>query len=107
MKRREARAATPPLTFSPRRTAITGLLHNRRWSAGQKMFTAKNPPYGAILTYYLKEAVPAEAAKKSPDKKDKKDPAEQNPRADAKGDTADKTDGNEQNTVLVKDQKSL
>src|SRR5258705_10834467 len=47
-----------PLTFFPLRTATTWHLRNRRWSAGQKVFTAKNPPYGAILSYYLKEAEP-------------------------------------------------
>src|SRR5207245_1015842 len=70
-------------------------------------FTAKNPPYGAILTYYLKEAVPAEAAKKSPDEKDKKDSAEQKPRADAKGDTAEKKEGKVKITVLDKDGKAI
>jgi photosystem II stability/assembly factor-like uncharacterized protein len=64
------------LTFFPPRAAITWDLRHRRWSAGQKMFTAKNPPYGAILNYYLKEAVPPEAPKvaKADDDKDKHAP---------------------------------
>jgi hypothetical protein len=56
--------------FSPR-TAILWDLRERRWSAGQKMFTGKNPPYGAILNYYLKEALPPEAPKAAKDDKDK------------------------------------
>jgi len=49
------------LTFFSPRAATTWHLRQRRWSAGQKVFTAKNPPYGAILNYFLKEAVPPEA----------------------------------------------
>jgi photosystem II stability/assembly factor-like uncharacterized protein len=56
--------------FSPR-AAILWDLRERRWSAGQKMFTGKNPPYGAILNYYLKEALPPEAPKAAKDDKDK------------------------------------
>ncbi|HYW98688.1 MAG TPA: hypothetical protein VE822_06225, partial [Candidatus Elarobacter sp.] len=107
IEKMDANAAASSLTFFPPRPAITWHLRNRRWSAGQKMFTAKNPPYGAILTYYLKEAVPAEPAKKSPDEKDKKDPSEQNPRADAKGDTAEKKEGKVKITVLDKDGKAI
>ena len=107
IEKMDANAAASSLTFFPPRPAITWHLRNRRWSAGQKMFTAKNPPYGAILTYYLKEAVPAEAAKKSPDEKDKKDSAEQKPRADAKGDTAEKKEGKVKITVLDKDGKAI
>jgi photosystem II stability/assembly factor-like uncharacterized protein len=51
------------LTFFGPRAATTWRLRQRRWSAGQKMFTAKNPPYGAVLNYFLKEAVPPEAPK--------------------------------------------
>src|SRR5436309_1622334 len=107
IEKMDANAAASSLTFFPPRPAITWHLRNRRWSAGQKMFTAKNPPYGTILTYYLKEAVPAEAAKKSPDEKDKKDSAEQKPRADAKGDTVEKKEGKVKITVLDKDGKVI
>ena len=48
------------LTLFEPRTAVTYHIAQRRWSAGQKMFTAKNPPYGALLNYYLKDAVPPE-----------------------------------------------
>jgi len=43
-------------------------LGNRRWR-GTKAFTAKNPPYGALLSYYLKEAMPAETPKKDGEEK--------------------------------------
>src|ERR1700687_1180536 len=64
------------LTFFPPHAATTFNIRMRRWSGGQKFFTAKNPPYGAILNYYLKEAVPPEPAKAElePDK-DNKDKA--------------------------------
>ncbi len=59
------------LTFFTPRAATTWHLRQRRWSAGQKMFTAKNPPYGAILNYYVKDAVPPEAPKTEKSDKDK------------------------------------
>jgi photosystem II stability/assembly factor-like uncharacterized protein len=61
------------LTFFGPRPATTWRLRMRRWSAGQKMFTAKNPLYGAILNYYLKDAVPPEAPKAGTADKDGKD----------------------------------
>lgn len=51
-------------------------LRQRRWSGGQKAFAAKNPPYGAILNYYLKEAVPPEAPKTAGEEKDKEKASE-------------------------------
>src|SRR5258708_33055413 len=95
------------LTFFPPRTATTWHLRNRRWSAGQKVFTAKNPPYGAILSYFLKEAVPPEAPKKDKEEKDKKDAAEEKPKTEAKGDAAEKKEGKGKITVLDKDGKVL
>jgi photosystem II stability/assembly factor-like uncharacterized protein len=83
IEKMDAGVAASPLTFFPPRAAITWHLRNRRWSAGQKMFIAKNPPYGAILNYYLKEAVPAETPKKDKDDKDKKDAAAEKPKDDA------------------------
>jgi photosystem II stability/assembly factor-like uncharacterized protein len=59
------------ITFFAPRPATTWHLRNRRWSAGQKKFTGKNPLYGAILNYYLKEALPPEAPKTGKDDKDK------------------------------------
>jgi hypothetical protein len=59
------------LTLFPPHTATIYNMRMRRWSGGQKFFTAKNPPYGAILNYYLKEAVAPEPPKK--DQKDEKE----------------------------------
>ncbi len=67
----DASVASSELKLFTPRTAILWDLRERRWSAGQKMFTGKNPPYGAILNYYLKEALPAEAPKAAKDDKDK------------------------------------
>jgi len=82
-------------------------LGNRRWSGGQKAFTAKNPPFGAILSYYLKESVPAEVPKNEKDEKGKKDAAEEKPKSDTKGDAAEKKEGKVKITVLDKDGKVL
>ena len=76
----DATVAAAPLTFFPPRTATTWHITNRRWSAGQKMFTAKNPAYGALLNYYLKDAVAPEAPKKDKEPKDNKDAAEEKPK---------------------------
>ena len=51
------------LTLFPPHAGITFNIRQRRWSGGQKSFTAKNPPYGVILNYYLKEALPPEPPK--------------------------------------------
>ena len=67
----DASVASSDLKLFTPRTAILWDLRERRWSAGQKMFTGKNPPYGAILNYYLKEALPPEAPKAAKDDKDK------------------------------------
>ena len=64
------------LTFFDPRPATTWHLYQRRWSAGQKMFTAANPPYGAALNYYLKQAVTVEKHsqdKRSADEENKKE----------------------------------
>lgn len=65
--------ANSDLTFFAPRTATLFDLRERRWSAGQKMFTGKNPPYGAILNYYLKAALPPEAPKAGKDEKAKEE----------------------------------
>lgn len=67
----DASVASADVKLFPPRTAILWDLRERRWSAGQKMFTGKNPPYGAILNYYLKEALPPEAPKTAKDEKEK------------------------------------
>jgi hypothetical protein len=107
IEKMDANVAASPLTFFPPRTAITWHLRNRRWSGGQKAFTAKNPPYGAILSYYLKESVPPEASKKDKDEKDKKDAVEEKPKTDAKGEAAEKKEGKVKITVLDKDGKVI
>lgn len=63
------------LTFFTPRTATEWSLKRRHWSGGQKVYLAKNPPYGVILNYYLKEAVPPEAPKTSKEDKEKKSEA--------------------------------
>ncbi len=107
IEKMDASVAGSPLTFFPLRTATTWHLRNRRWSAGQKVFTAKNPPYGAILSYYLKEAEPREAPKKDKEDKDKKEAAEEKPKTEAKGDAAEKKEGKVKITVIDKDGKVL
>ncbi len=76
IEKMDAGALNSDLTFFPPHAATTFNIRMRRWSGGQKFFTAKNPPYGAILNYYLKEAVPPEPpkAEQEPDK-DNKDKA--------------------------------
>jgi predicted transcriptional regulator len=105
IEKMDAAVAGAPLTFFPPRTATTWSIGNRRWSAGQKMFTAKNPAYGALLSYYLKDAAPAEAPKKGKDDKDKRDAAEEKPKPEAKGESAEKKEGKVKITVLNKDGK--
>jgi len=71
VEKMDAGLARSDITFFAPRPATTWHLRNRRWSAGQKKFTGKNPLYGAILNYYLKETVPPEVPKTSKDDKDK------------------------------------
>src|SRR5712691_9053660 len=107
IEKMDSNVVTSPLTFFPPRPAITWHLGNRRWSGGQKAFTAKNPPYGALLSYYLKEAVPPETPKKDKEEKDKKDAVEEKSKTDAKGDAAEKKEGKVKITVLDKDGKVI
>jgi photosystem II stability/assembly factor-like uncharacterized protein len=93
------------LTFFCPRAATTWRLRQRRWSAGQKMFMAKNPPYGAILNYHLKEAVPPEAPKTATTETEAKDKAaaEEKPKAPAEP----KKEGKVKISVSGKDGKVL
>jgi photosystem II stability/assembly factor-like uncharacterized protein len=59
------------LTFFPPRTATEFDIRTREWFSGHKKFIGKNPPYGAILNYYLKDAVPPEKPKAEGDEKEK------------------------------------
>ncbi len=101
VEKMDAGVAGSDLTFFAPRPAITWHIRNRRWSAGQKMFAAKNPPYGAILNYYLKEAVPPEAPKTGKSDKDDKEKA---PAGDkAKEAAAAKKEGKVKISVFNKD----
>src|SRR5260370_37685514 len=106
-EKRGGSGAGAPLQFFPPGGGTAWRRRNRRWSAGQKVFTAKNPPYGAILNYYLKDAAPPEAPKKEKEEKDKKEAAEEKPKSEAKGDAAEKKEGKVKITVLDKDGKVL
>jgi photosystem II stability/assembly factor-like uncharacterized protein len=76
IEKMDASVLNGDLTFFPPHVATTFNIRMRRWSGGQKFFTAKNPPYGAILNYYLKEAVPPEPPKtEQKTDKDEKDNA--------------------------------
>ena len=63
LEKMDATVAASDLTFFPPRTASVWHVVMRRWSAGQKAFTAKNPPAGTVINYYLKTALPPSEAK--------------------------------------------
>ncbi|MCU1239611.1 MAG: glycosyl hydrolase, repeat [Candidatus Acidoferrum typicum] len=84
LEKMDASVLNSDLTFFPPHGAITFNIRMRRWSGGQKFFTAKNPPYGAILNYYLKEALPPELPKTEA-KDDKDKAASANPEKEEKG----------------------
>jgi photosystem II stability/assembly factor-like uncharacterized protein len=63
LEKMDATVMNSGLTFFPPNAATTFNIRMRRWSGGQKFFTAKNPPYGALLSYYLKETAPPEPSK--------------------------------------------
>ncbi len=107
VEKMDASVTVSPLTFFPPRPATSWHLRNRRWSAGQKMFIAKNPPYGAIVNYYLKEALPAEAAKKDNDDKDKKDAAAEKSKDESKAVPPEKKEGKVKITVVDKGGKPV
>jgi photosystem II stability/assembly factor-like uncharacterized protein len=94
------------ITFFPPRAATLWFLHARRWSSGQKSFTAKNPPYGALINYYLKEAIPPEPKKTEKDTdKDKKDKAAEEDKT--KKETAEQKEGHTKISVFDKNDKLL
>ena len=107
VEKMDASVTVSPLTFFTLRAATSWHLRNRRWSAGQKMFIAKNPPYGAIVNYYLKEALPAEAAKKDNDDKDKKDAAAEKSKDESKAVPPEKKEGKVKITVVDKGGKPV
>jgi hypothetical protein len=97
----DAGVASSDLTFFVPRPATLWDLRDRRWSAGQKMFTGKNPPYGAILNYYLKETLPPEPPKTAKDDKDK-DPTK---KETAPTDQKAKTEATAKKETAIADQK--
>ena len=105
LEKMDGSVANSSLTFFPPRTATTWFLRQRRWSAGQQMFTAKNPPYGALLSYYLKEGVPPETPKRNSE--DRTDAAEPRPRREARAEAAEKKEGKVKITVVDKDGKVI
>jgi photosystem II stability/assembly factor-like uncharacterized protein len=114
IEKMDAAVTGSDLTLFPPRTAITWQIRRRQWFTGDKTLIAKNPPYGAILNYYLKEAVPPEAAKGKDDKvkedkaKDEKEKAEKEKKEAAEkpaADGADKKEGKVKIAVLDKDGK--
>jgi photosystem II stability/assembly factor-like uncharacterized protein len=105
VEKMDANVLASDLTFFAPRAAAAWHLRQRRWSAGQKMFTAKNPPYGAILNYYLKEALPPEGPKTAKAEGEVKDQAAlgENPKAAAEP----KKEGKVKITVSGKDGRVL
>jgi photosystem II stability/assembly factor-like uncharacterized protein len=99
IEKMDGNVAASSLTFFPPRTAMTWHLRRRQWFPGEKAFIAKNPAYGALLNYYLKDAVAPEAAKK--DSKDKGETTEEK----SKEDVSVKQEGKVKITVLDKDGK--
>ncbi|HET7258908.1 MAG TPA: hypothetical protein VFI75_04265, partial [Candidatus Acidoferrum sp.] len=102
IEKMDASVANSDLTFFAPRTATEWALKRRHWSGGQKVYLAKNPPYGVILNYYLKEAVPPEAPKTGKDDKEKKSEAATD---ETKTDAAAKKEGKVKITVSDKDGK--
>jgi hypothetical protein len=90
LEKMDASVLNSDLTFFPPHAATTFNMRMRRWSGGQKFFTAKNPPYGAILNYYLKEAVPPEPpkAEQKAEKDDKEKAASAKSEKEEKGKSA-------------------
>jgi photosystem II stability/assembly factor-like uncharacterized protein len=62
--------AANDFTFFPPRATYVWHVVVRRWSAGQKAFSAKNPPAGALLNYYLKTALPPAESNGEAEKKE-------------------------------------
>ena len=100
----DSTVANSDLTFFTPRTATEWSLKRRHWSGGQKVYLAKNPPYGALLSYYLKDAVPPEKPRRAGDDKET---AEAQPMAEAGGTAAEKKEGKVKITVTDKDGKVI
>jgi photosystem II stability/assembly factor-like uncharacterized protein len=98
----DSTVANSDLTFFTPRPSTEWSLKRRHWSGGQKTYLAKNPPYGVILTYYLKEVVPPEAPKTGTDDKEKKSDAASDT---SKPDSAAKKEGKAKISIYDKDGK--
>ncbi len=90
------------LTLFELRAAITYHIAQRRWSAGQKMFAAKNPPYGALVNYYLKEAIPPEPPRADTEERERPAGGPRRAGADERA-AAQKKEGKVKITILDKD----
>jgi len=101
----DASVTVSPLTFFTLRAATSWHLRNRRWSAGRKCSSQKSALWRDV-NYYLKEALPAEAAKKDNDDKDKKDAAGESRRM-IEGRPPEKKEGKVKITVVDKDGKPV
>jgi photosystem II stability/assembly factor-like uncharacterized protein len=65
LEKMDATVAASDFTFFPPRSAGIYRTNFRHWSAGQKMYLAKNPPAGAVLNYFLKADLPPAETKKT------------------------------------------
>ncbi len=101
IEKMDSSVANTDVTFFAPRTSTLWFLRGRRWSGGQKEFTAKNPAYGVLLNYYLKEAVAPEPEKATKEA-DKDEPAA----AEAKKtEAAAKKEGKVKISIYDKDNK--
>ena len=100
----DSAVANSDLTFFTPRIATQWYLKRRHWSGGQKVYLAKNPPYGALLSYYLKDAVPPEKPNRAGNDKET---TEAQPMAEAGGNAAGKKEGKVKITVTDKDGKVI
>src|SRR6202171_2165450 len=115
IEKMDASVLNSDMTFFPPHAATIFNVRMRRWSGGQKFFTAKNPPYGAILNYYLKEAVPPEPLKTEQEDKtagaaaktDKEEKGKTSAEEKAKPPAETKKEGKANVTVSAQDGKVL
>ena len=118
LEKMDATVAASDLTFFPPRTTTVWHVVMRRWSAGQKTFTAKNPPAGAVINYYLKAALPpfetktettkqTDAEKKETAAAEKAKETSQTPEARKEEKPAEKKEAKVKITVTDKDGKVI
>ena len=106
LEKLNAGVTTAGFTLFPPRAATLWFLRARRWSSGQKSFTANNPPYGALINYYLPEAIPPQAQKAEKEvDKDKKNKTAGDDKT--KKNAAEKKEGNVKISVFDRDNKLI